>query len=82
MAVFIEIDGKRTDPSKLDGDFEYYIERCTNAVKGLVCSKHGSNDSLTVVVHFSHPDISSSSNIEVSACCEEFEVEVFNKLLR
>ena len=82
MAVYIEINGERTDPADLDEDFEYYAERCANAIEGLVCSKHGETGSLSVVVHFAEPDILSSSKIEVSACCEDFEVEVFNKLLR
>lgn len=82
MAVYIEINGVRTDPKELNTDFEYYVEKCTTATEGLMCSKHGKTDSLTVVIHFSNPDIGSSSNIEVSACCEDFEVDVFNKLLR
>lgn len=82
MAIYIEINGERTDPKELDEDFAYYVERCTRAIEGLVCSKHGETDSLSVVLHFSEPDINSSSKIEVSGCCEDFEVDVFNKLLR
>lgn len=82
MAVYIEINGERIYPADLDEDFEYYVERCTNVIEGLVCSKHGETGSLSVVLHFVEPDILSSSKIEVSGCCEEFEVAVFNKLLR
>jgi len=82
MAVYIEINGKRTEPEDLNSDFEYYIEKCTRAIEGLICSKHGSAVAPSVVIHFREINIGSSTKIEVSACCEDFEIDVFNKILR